>query len=80
MFLRLSVSHSVHGREVYTPWADTPRLGRDSPSRHPLGRHPPLETATAAEGTHPTGMHSCLQLHPYLTLLQTEHEHECSQH
>ena len=67
-------------------WADTPP-GRDSPGRHPLGRlspprqtHPPPETATAAEGTHPTGMHSCLQLHPYLTLLQTEYEHECSQH
>ena len=23
-----------------------------------LGRHPPPETATAADGTHPTGMHS----------------------
>ena len=36
---------------------------------HPLGRHtplgrhpPPQQTATAADGTHPTGMHSCLQL------------------
>ena len=36
MFLRLSVSHSVHGREVYTP------LGRDSPGGHPLGRPSPL--------------------------------------
>ena len=36
--------------------------------RHPLGRHPsprqtppppPPVTATAADGTHPTGMHSC---------------------
>ena len=25
--------------------------------RHPPGRHPPM--ATAADGTHPTGMHSC---------------------
>ena len=41
------------------PWADTP------PGRHPrpLGRHPPgqtprqtPETATAADGTHPTGI------------------------
>ena len=23
------------------------------------GRHPPPQTATAADGTHPTGMHSC---------------------
>ena len=30
------------------PWADTPLPGR----------HPP--TATAAIGTHPTGMHSCV--------------------
>ena len=40
-----------------TPWADTP-LGR-----HPLGRCPPppgrYSLATAAGGTHPTGMHSC---------------------
>ena len=28
--------------------------------RHPiLGRHPHPETASAADGTHPTGMHSC---------------------
>ena len=26
---------------------------------HPLGRHPPQQTTTAADGTHPTGMHSC---------------------
>ena len=25
----------------------------------PGSRHPPRETATAADGTHPTGMHSC---------------------
>ena len=38
------------------------------PSMH-CGRHPPpspRQTATAADGTHPTGMHSCLYL-----LLQT---------
>ena len=32
-----------------SPWADTP-LGRQPP---------PPETATVADGTHPTGMHSC---------------------
>ena len=42
------------------PLADTP------PSRHTLGNHPrqispPPEMATAADGTHPTGMQSCLK-------------------
>ena len=27
---------------------------------HPSGQTPPQQTATAADGTHPTGMHSCL--------------------
>ena len=27
---------------------------------HPLGIHPLPETPTAADGRHPTGMHSCL--------------------
>ena len=54
MFLHLSVSHCVHRREVsasvlgYT-LADTP-LGRQPP---------PQQMATAADGTHPTGMLSC---------------------
>ena len=40
----------------HTPFADTP------PGRHPQGRHPPHPVmATAADGTHPTGMHYCLQ-------------------
>ena len=36
----------------------------DPPSgRPPLVRHPPpQQTATAADGTHPTGMHSCINL------------------
>ena len=37
--------------------------GQTSPlSRHPSSQTPPLvpqQTATAADGTHPTGMHSC---------------------
>ena len=28
--------------------------------RHPLEQIPQPQTATAADGTHPTGMHSCL--------------------
>ena len=40
-------------------------LGRHPPRQTPLqGRYPlgihPHETATAADGTHPTGMQSCL--------------------
>ena len=41
---------------VHSPWADTPPRA-DTPL---LGRHPPRQTATAADGTYPTGMHSCL--------------------
>ena len=51
------------------PWDQVPRsrhpLPGSSPpwSRHPLGPGtppPPQETATCADGTHPTGIHSCL--------------------
>ena len=31
-------------------------------SQHALRQTPPGETATAADGTHPTGMHSCLRV------------------
>ena len=58
----MGVSASVHGGIPPTgadtppgadpPGADTPLLGADTP---PLG-----ETVTAADGTHPTGMHSCI--------------------
>ena len=34
------------------PWDQTPPLGPDAPP-------PGAETATAVDGTHPTGMHSC---------------------
>ena len=35
-------------------------LGSTPPRKHtPPGRHPLRETATTADGTHPTGMHSC---------------------
>ena len=60
MFLHLSISYSVHGGggSLYDV---TSLSDRDTP----LGRHPPEqttphpETATAADGTYPTGMHSC---------------------
>ena len=52
MFSQTCVKNSVHrGREVYTP------VGRHTP-----GRHPPWQTATAAGGTHPIGMHSCFKI------------------
>ena len=44
-----------HPPRVDTPWADIPRA--DTPL---LGRHPAQQTATAADGSHRTGMHSCL--------------------
>ena len=59
MFLHLSVSHYVHGgfalvlAGIHPPPADPP-LGR-----HLLGRPPPQQTATEADGAHPTGMLSC---------------------
>ena len=74
-FLHLSVSHSVHGGclpqcmlgyippgetpQADTPWTDTPR--QTPHGQTPLDRHP-QQTATAADGTHPTGMFSCLNL------------------
>ena len=57
MFLHVSDSHSVpvhagiqqpRADTSPPPWADTPLLP-----------HPPQQTATAADGMHPTGMHSC---------------------
>ena len=53
-------SASVHAG--IHPRVDTP-LGRHPPGRHPpwVDTPPPLgQTATAADGTHPTGMHSCI--------------------
>ena len=41
------------------------RGGGGCVSQHALGQTPPHPTATAADGTHPTGMHSCLK--PFCT-------------
>ena len=60
---------SIHRGEVYTPQADTP-LGRPPQGKHPKADTPWADTpgadtsllpemATTADGTHPTGMHSC---------------------
>ena len=48
MFSQVSVCLSM-GRRCTPARADTP----------PPGQTPPYQTATAADGTHPTGMHSC---------------------
>ena len=52
MFLHLSV---ILSRGVYPSM----HWGRHPPGQTP----PPQQTANAADGTHPTGMHSCLKLH-----------------
>ena len=62
MFSQVSVC--PQGGEVsnlpgQNPWADTVP-GQTPPGRHPLGRHPPQQMATAADSTHPVGMHSCM--------------------
>ena len=51
----------VHPPGRHPPRADTPHAGPSSPRQtpSPWGDPPPPQTATAADGTHPTGMHSC---------------------
>ena len=57
MFSQVSLILYKGRGKVYTPQADTtPRA--DSPQADT----PLPETATAAAGTHPTGMRSCLKL------------------
>ena len=64
------VCHSVHKGGSASVHAGIDPLGRHPPGQTPpqadtpLGRPPgqitpPQQTATAAHGTHPTGMHSC---------------------
>ena len=69
MFLHLSVSHSVRGGcPGAGPGVSRPRprgsqaRGRGQApggvSQHALRQTPPQQTATAADGMHPTGIHS----------------------
>ena len=54
MFSQVSVCRQGGG--LHTPW-QTPTPPGQTPL--PIDRHPaPQQTATAADGTHPTGMHS----------------------
>ena len=46
------------GRHPPTPPGHTPLQPDSPPGRHPPGQTHPQQTATAADGTHPTGMHS----------------------
>ena len=47
-------------RRIFYVCRFSPREQTPPPrSRHPREQTPPGETATAADGTHPTGMHSC---------------------
>ena len=61
MFLHMSVILFTGGRVSARP----PPLGQTPPGRHPL----PPQTATAADGTHRTGMHS------YLIWFQAQNQH-----
>ena len=47
-------------RQTPPPWADTPQADTSSWADTPWAwADPPQVTATAVDGTHPTGMHSC---------------------
>ena len=64
IFLHLSIILFTGGVCLSACWDTTPPDQAQPPkTRHPPGtrHHPPpgAETATAADGTHPTGMHSC---------------------
>ena len=61
MFSQAYVKNSVHGGDMYTRRADRQIPSPGQTSRHPPGHTSPLphQMATAAGGTHPTGMHTC---------------------
>ena len=50
--------HTLPGQTPDTPPRQTLPGQTPAPGQTPPGRHPP-KTATAADGMHPTGMHSC---------------------
>ena len=67
MFLHMSVILSTGaGEGVVCPSAywDTPPPRADNPNwadtSPPIGLTPPRQTASVADGTHPTGMYSCI--------------------
>ena len=72
------VCHSVHRGglpQCMLGYYPSPQTRHPPPTRQPCPgpgtpreqtpprtRHPPRETATVADGTHPTGMHSCFKM------------------
>ena len=71
MFSQACVKNSVHGGgvcpiacwDIHTPTGQTPP--RPGPTLCPRQTHPlgtPPQMATAADGKHPTGMHSCSRI------------------
>ena len=52
---------SQGGGVHHAPWADTPP-GQTHPEQTPPRTDTPRQTATAVDGTHPTGMHSCFTI------------------
>ena len=64
MFSQVCVKNSVHREGVCIQVYTGPPLQPSACWDTPLGRHPPVGRLislmdTTADGTHPTGMHSC---------------------
>ena len=57
-------SRQVHPPGRYSPRAGTPPGQVHPPASTPPSRYPysPRQTATVADGTHPTGMHYCIKV------------------
>ena len=71
MFSQACVKNSIHRGGGVHPPGQTPPEQTPPLYRHPRADtppHPPGQMATAADGTHPTGMHSCYQLYRFFTL------------
>ena len=62
MHVRIHTPLGRHAPWADPPWTDTPRVDT------------PQQTATAADGTHPTGMHSCLINYNYAKTVGTSGE------
>ena len=76
MFSQVCVKNSVHrGPGGCLPGGCLPGGGCPGPgprvcvSQHALRQTPPQQTATAADGTHPTGMHSCSFLYEQMPVI-----------
>ena len=63
LLLGVSVPGGVCSQGVSAP-SGVGLLPGELVSQHALTQTPPGETAAAADGTHPTGMHSCFRIVP----------------